>query len=261
MKLSSGKRIGQSGGELAAAAFFSFFLHGIVIAAVLLYAHAAPKKHFPPVYDVKLVGLPAEPTQQLPQAPPVSPPAPPKQEAKALPKEKKAAPKVSRAPQATVKKGAMPELTKAPQKPVTAPESPKPEEPRQEQPAGKITGKTGGQAGPVVAGESVAVTSSTSLQESSKLGNYLDRVRNKISQTWRPPPDAPDAKVRVVFSINRSGWVSQSDVNIDEKNSSGSYQFKLAAIRAILSAKPFPRLPDDFPKQTLELTVDLMAEQ
>jgi len=237
MKLSSGKRIGQSGRELATAAFFSFFLHGILLAAVLLYLHATPKKYLPPFYSVKLVGPLAE-APEVPQAPPVaSQPAPPKQAAKAAPKGKKAAPKVR---MAASKKGVMPELTEKKQK----------AEPEQAVP--------GAAAAPSAAKtESVAVTAS---QQDFKFGYYLNQVRDKISQNWRPPPDAPDAKVRVIFTINRSGWTSPSDVNIDEKNSIGTYGFRLAAVRAILSSKPFPQLPDDFPKQTLELSVDLMAE-
>lgn len=239
MKLSSGKRIGQSGRELAAAAFFSFFLHGILLAAALLYLHATPKKHLPPFYDVKLVGPPAEPAE-LPQTPPVaSQPAPPKQAAKAAPKGKKAAPKVR---MAASKKGAMPELSEKKQK-TAVPEQAVPEA----APAAPSAAKT----------ESVAVTAP---QQDFKFGYYLNQVRVLIGQNWRPPPDAKDAKVRVIFTINRSGWTSPSDVNIDEKNSTGTYGFKLAAVRAILSSKPFPQLPDDFPKQTLKLSVDLMAE-
>lgn len=237
MKLSSGKRIGQSGRELASAAFFSFFLHGILLAAALLYLHATPKKYLPLFYNVKLVGPLAE-APEIPQTPPrASQPAPPKQAAKAAPKGKKAAQQVR---MAASKKGAMPELTEKMQK--TA----EPEQAAHEAAAPSVA-KT----------ESVAVTAP---QQDFKFGYYLNQVRDKIGQNWRPPPDAPDAKVRVIFTINRSGWTSPSDVNIDEKNSTGTYAFRLAAMRAILSSKPFPQLPDDFPKQTLELSVDLMAE-
>ncbi len=259
MKLSSGKRIGQSGRELAAAAFFSFFLHGILLAAALLYLHATPKTHLPPFYDVKLVGQPAAPAE-LPQTPPrAGQPAPSKQVAKASPKKgKKSAPKAYKAQakksvlpkvfKAQANKGALPELAKPQQKPA---------EMAREQPPQPAGGTPSGATGTGAKGENVEVTAS---QQNFKDAWYLLLVRDKIGQNWRPPPDAKDAKVRVIFTINRSGWTSPSDVNIDEKNSTGTYGFKLAAVRAILSSKPFPQLPDDFPKQTLELSVDLMAE-
>jgi TolA protein len=232
MKLYSGKRIGQSGSELRRAIVFSFFLHVIVaLAAVFLYIAAVPKLYMPPFYQVKLVGQPAD----LSQPPLKEEPAPEKP--KAEEKAKKAAPKAKRA---ASKKGALPELSRQKQKPAS--EEEKREEALGEQPR---TGKT----------ESVAVTTP---QQEFKFGWYLALVRDKIGQNWRPPPDARDAKARVIFTINRSGMVL--DVNLDAEHSSGTFGFQQAAIRAIRSSNPFPQLPDDFPKQTLELSVDLMAE-
>ena len=83
------------------------------------------------------------------------------------------------------------------------------------------------------------------------------RVRDKIGQNWNPPPDARDARVRVVFSVNRSGWVGE--VKLVEKESSGTFQFQRAAVRAIHASNPLPPLPEEFPQQTLEFSVDLMA--
>ena len=254
MRLSSEKRIGQSGGELATAAVFSFFLHIIIFAAVFLYLHATPKKYFPPSYQVsqvKLVGMPAVPAE-LPQAPAVrSQPAPSKQEVKAAPREKKAAPHE----RTVAKKSAMPELARPPQKPALTKPA-KPEEPLQKQPAASASGTPAGTTAPGAKGESVGMPTT---QQDFKFGYYLDLVRVQISQHWRPPPDAPDAKARVVFSVNRSGWVG--DINLDAGHSSGTFGFKQAAIRAIRSSNPFPPLPEEFSKQTLEFSVDLMAEQ
>jgi hypothetical protein len=250
MKLSSGKRIGQSGGELAAASIFSFILHSIVLAAALLYLHATPKKYSPPFYEVKLVGQPVESTQ-IPQAPLAGNlPAPPKQEVKAPPKakEKKGAPKAQRA---AAKKGAMPALTLPAQKPAL----PATEEKAAEQALAAVSAPQSEAAGPGAQGEGVAVTTP---QQDFKYAYYLNQVRVKISQNWRPPPDAPDAKAHVIFSINRSGWVG--DVSLDAGHSTGTFGFRQAAIRAIRASNPFPRLPEEFSKQTLEFSVDLKAE-
>ena len=243
MKLLSGKRIGQSGYELVLAVFFSFFLHAAVVAAALfLYMAAAPKAYVPPFYEVKLVGLPAEITP-APQAAPSPPPMEmPKTEAP-KPKAEKAQPKLKKgsikAPKALSKKGAMPELNQ--QKPTAAIE--------QEKPAAAPGVPPGARS------ESIAVQTP---QQDFQFPWYLGLVREKIGQNWRPPPDAKDAKARVIFTINRSGWVGE--VNLDAEHSAGTYGFQAAAIRAIRSSSPFPPLPEDFAKQSLEFSVDLMAE-
>jgi len=237
MRLSSGKRIGQSGRELGTAAFFSFFLHMLLLAAVLLYVNVTPKKYFPPFYEVKLVSQPSEPTDIPPAPPKGGQPASPHPEVKAAPKEKKAPPKSIKAPP---KATAMPELARTPPKPVPA----EPEQSEQPQTSSRVA-----------TGSGIAVTTP---QQDFKFGYYLNQVLYKISQNWRPPPDAPDAKARVIFAINRSGWVG--DVNLDMDHSTGTFGFKQAAIRAIRSSNPFPPLPPDFSKLTLEFSVDLMAE-
>jgi outer membrane biosynthesis protein TonB len=237
MKLRSGKRIGQSGSELTVTVFFSFIIHVLIVfAAVSLYIVKVPKVP-PPFYQVKLVGLPADLSPPLQE---VSAPLPPKEEPapqknKASTKAKKA---VSKTIKAAPKKGALPELSQQ-QKPALAEEKPA-EKPADQAPAGSP----------------VAVTTP---QQDFKFSWYLVLVRDKIGQNWRPPPDAKDAKARLVFAVNRSGWVSE--VNLDNEHSTGTFGFKQAAIRAVRASNPFPPLPEDFSKQSLEFSVDLMAEQ
>jgi len=243
MKLASGKRVGQSGHELTEAVFFSFILHGIVLlAAVFLFLNVTPRTYVPPFYQVKLVGLPPETA-----APSQVQPAPPQEAAKPAAKAKKAP---AKAHKATAKKGALPELTPSKQK--TAKEEVKPAEASQEPTSAKAPSSETASSGAKT--ESVAV----STQQDFKFGWYLAAVRDKIGQNWRPPPDARDAKARVIFSINRSGWVGE--VRLDNENSIGTFGFKQAAVRAIRSSNPFPPLPEDFSKQALEFSVDLMEE-
>ncbi|HYA86931.1 MAG TPA: TonB family protein [Nitrospirota bacterium] len=267
MRLLSGKRIGQSGYELTLAIFFSFFIHAAIVAAALfLYTAATPKMSVPPYYSVKLVRLSAEvaptPVQHpaplvpptpaaerkaepkkapsLPQPALLSPPSP-AEEGKAEPKTAtKAALKAART---TAKSSAMPEFSDHRQK--SKPEETKPSESSE----GQTQKATGGPPG-------VAVT--TPQEEFTKFSWYVASVRDKIGQNWRPPMDSKDAKARVIFEINRSGWVL--GVSIDTDHSSGATIFMQAAIRAIQSSNPFPPLPEDFGKQTLEFSVDLMAK-
>ncbi len=267
MKLSTGKRIGQSGQELLTATVFSFVLHVCTVAAVaLFYISSVPRFHAPPSYSVKLVGLPSEapaanagpPASPAPTPPPANPPV--QHTVKPAPKPKPAPVKQHKAP-APVPKNAMPELGKAKPKPEKTeaakpvqPSSPEPPAPAQ-QAAGKPgpAGSTGTASGTKVSG--VGLPSTGSSQQDFKFSWYLALVRDKISQNWRASPDAPDARVRVIFTVNRSGWVG--DVNVVEDQTKCTYGFKLSAIRAIRSSNPFPSLPDDFAKQTLEFSVDL----
>jgi periplasmic protein TonB len=239
MKLRSGKRIGQSGSELTLAVSFSLILHVLVIvAAVFLRLTSAPKKYIPPVYQVKLVGQPADLSQTLPKE---TAPVPPRKEP--LPKKSKSIPKAKQAmlktAKAAPKKGALPEL--APQK-QAAPEKTAP----QAAPPKPSPGKS----------ENVAVSTT---QQDFRFGWYLALVRDKIGQNWRPPPDAKGAMARIVFAVNRSGWVGE--VTIDTGHSSGTFGFQQAAIRAIRSSNPFPPLPEEFSKQSLEFSVDLMENE
>jgi len=248
MKPLSGKRIGQSGYELILAIFFSFFIHAaIVAAAMLLYAVASPKMSIPPFYSVKLVGLPAEiaPSPAKQTAP--LPQPTPSEERKAEPKKiMKATP---RSVITTVKKSAMPEFSEQKQKPKQIPEETKISVPSEAQPR---NASVKAESGPV----STPVPMSTPQGE-FKYDWYLFLVKDRIGQNWRPPPDAKDAKARVIFAIGRSGGLL--DVSIDRDHSAGSPIFMQAAQRAIESST-FPPLPEDFGKQSLEFSVDLMAK-
>jgi len=251
MRLLSGERIGQSRPELAYTVLFSFFLHVIILsAAIFLHISVTPKRYVPPVYQVKLVGAPVD----IPQVPSGGPagrtvPPVPKHEEKPAPKKITVPQKVAKAAPA---KGAMPELNQPKQRPRKEEEA-KPEEIVKEQPAGPI-------GGPSVSGGGMAsgVTVATA-QPDFKYQYYINTVREKIGQHWRPPPDVKDAKARVIFTVNRSGWVGE--VNLDTKNSSGTFGFQQAAVRAIRSSNPFPPLPDEFAKQSLEFSVDLMEKE
>ena len=118
MRLIRWKRIGQSGQELVAAVLFSFVIHGLLIAAVLLFSLAvSPKVSVPISYQVMLVSAPTAVDQALPQeaAPPSPRPAETPVQKKTLPKARFAAP---RAKPSAAPKSAMPDLgaSKAAQK-------------------------------------------------------------------------------------------------------------------------------------------------
>jgi TonB family protein len=175
----------------------------------------------------------------------------------------KPAPKKITVPQRVAKaaptpKGAMPELTQPKQRPRKEVET-KAEEIVKEQPSGPIGGPSASGGGTT---SSVGIASGVTVataQPDFKYQYYINSVREKIGQNWRPPPDVKDAKARVIFTVNRSGWVGV--VNLDTKNSSGTFGFQQAAVRAIRSSNPFPPLPEEFAKQSLEFSVDLMEKE
>jgi len=258
MRLFSGKSVGQSGTELSIAVVFSCIIHTLVVfAALFVSMTVAPKVQVPLNYQVKLVGQPTDltpaPQAAQPPAPPVEEPKkePLPQKPKAIQKAHKAAPRAGKAASA---KASLPELSPQKAKPETEKTTPPGTSLEKQKQAGSTqdsgTGPSGGKAA------NVAVTTPT---QDFQFSWYLILVREKIGQNWRPPPDAKDAKARVVFTLNRSGWVGE--VNLNAEASSGTFGFKQAAIRAIRSSNPFPPLPEEFSKQALEFSVDLMAEQ
>jgi TonB family protein len=247
MKLLSGKRIGQSGYELALAVFFSFFIHAAIIAAALfLYMAAAPKKYVPPFYNVKLVGLPAEtaPQTPVPQAAPLLPPAP-KDEKKTEPKKaEKAAPKAARI---TAKQGAMPEFSQQKQKLA-----------KQETEASQqATSKPIPSAAPVKTNVKTEGVNEPISSEDFKFPEYLATIRLRIEQNWNPPPGIRGTKAKVQFRVLRSGRVA--DAKLQE--SSGNFYFDQAAVRAILLSTPFPEMPDGFYKDHEDFSVDLIGKE
>ncbi len=251
MKLPSGKRFGQSEHELALAVFFSFFLHAaVVFVALFLHFSVFPKTVIPPAYQVKLVGPPKElvtPTAaELPkkeEAPPAPKPLPaPKKEAVEV---KKVAPK----------KDAMPDLGRPKQKlaPVEQTNA-KEEEPRQSPSRPSVP--AGGHPAAGIKSEGVAVNPSSG---EFKFPSYLATIHFNIERNWNPPPGVKGIKAKVQFSILRSGLVVKNNISLIE--SSGNFYFDQAAIRAILMSSPFPQMPEDFSRPSLDLSVDLIKQE
>lgn len=254
MKLPSRKKPEQSGYPLALAVFYSFFLHAAVVAVVLLLHFLVfPKAVLLPSYQVKLVGPPKE------SAPtPAAAPVPPKKEA--IPETAKPAPKLKKAvvevKKAAPKKASMPDLTR--QKKTPAPvEQAKVNEATPQKPPASPTVPVEGPASAGKKSESVGVD--VTPRQDFKYSWYIVNVSEKIKQNWNPPSGSKDAKARVIFKINRSGWVLA--VRLDDEHSNGSFTFKQAAYRAIQASNPFPSLPDEFFQQSLEFTVDLIPEE
>jgi TonB family protein len=243
MKLLTGKRVGQSGGELSAAILFSSIIHVVFFSVVLLLAVQGPlRKVAPPSYRVKLVDLPPDianlpPTMAEPAGQPApAAPAPQPQQAPKTKAPVKAAPRAPAPRPSAVSKDAIPEL-----------DAKKADRKAAEEPAEARTGEKAKKQ------ESVAVASTSEF----KFPPYLAIVRDKVERNWNPPPGAKGAKVKVTFRVLRSGRVGEAML----QDSSGNFYFDQAAMRAILASSPFPPLPEGFFKEYETFSVDLMEKE
>jgi len=246
MKLLTGKRIGQSDGELAAAILFSFFIHCIMsVAAIYLVVHGVPHILVPPSYRVKLVDLPADmanlpPTMSeqasQPAAPVVKPQAPQAKQKMKAPA--KAVARTAPPRPSVVSKNALPELD------AKKPEAKPAEETAPVQPSAAGAKKQ----------DSVAVASTTG---EFQFPPYLLIVRDKVERNWSPPPGVKGTRVKVMFKVLRTGRVGEAKL----VESSGNFYFDQAAMRAILASSPFPPLPEGFFKEYETFSVDLMEKE
>jgi TonB family protein len=261
MMLSWGKspsrnRPEQSGYTLALAVLYSFFLHAAIV-GVALFVHffVIPKAVLRPVYQVKLVGQPKE-SVPTPAAAPAAAPAPPKKETtpavKPSPKSKKT---VVALKKVAPKKDLVPDLTRQKKTPAPVEQTKSSEAAPQKLPAVPAVPA----AGPATTEKKSEGIGVTTPQQDFKYSYYIDNVTNQIKQNWNPPPDSSNAKARVIFKVNRSGWVIS--VELDKEHSNASFPFQQAALRAIRASNPFPPLPDEYFKQSLEFTVDLIPEE
>jgi outer membrane biosynthesis protein TonB len=226
---------------------------------VALFVHffVFPKAVLLPAYHVKLVGLPKVSVQTPAAAPAAAPaPAPPKKEKtpamKPSPKSKK---EVVALKKVAPKKDLVPDFTQQKKTPAPVEQTKSSEAAPQKSPAVPAV-PAAGPATPEKKSEGVDVTTP---QQDFKYSYYIDTVTNQIKQNWNPPLESSNAKARVIFKVNRSGWVVSVDLD-KEHSKTASFSFQQAALRAIRASNPFPPLPEEYFKQSLEFTVDLIPE-
>jgi TonB family protein len=86
---------------------------------------------------------------------------------------------------------------------------------------------------------------------------YLRQVLQKVEQEWQRQnqPNDPQQKPQVYVEIQRDGSIKPPAIH----KSSGNAFYDNAALRAVMGASPFPKLPDDWTKPSLRIlfTFDL----
>ena len=80
---------------------------------------------------------------------------------------------------------------------------------------------------------------------------YLRQVLQKVEQEWQRQnqPNEPQQKPQVYVEIQRDGSIRAPAI----AKSSGHSYYDNAALRAVLAASPFPKLPDDWSKPSLRI--------
>jgi TonB family protein len=92
----------------------------------------------------------------------------------------------------------------------------------------------------------------------NQFGAYAEMLRNLVASKWQTGD--VDARIRtapevtVTFLLRRDGSIGKPVVS----KSSGLTELDRSALRAILDAAPFPRLPPQFPKD--QTTIDFVFE-
>jgi TonB family protein len=83
---------------------------------------------------------------------------------------------------------------------------------------------------------------------------YLQKMENKISGVWAPPPvsfQGEPANVTIQFNVMKNGHVERESIKVEK--SSGNPFFDQAAMRAVYGADPFPPFPEFLSEDRLSI--------
>jgi len=223
----------REGFPWGAGAALALFLHGAILAAILLSSLTHPHRYIPTrTVAVRLVqagslkggATVSVPPRAEPEKPKITKPAeeeppPPTEKAKLLPaKEEKKKP-VPAAPQAPTVKRSSPEPGAA---------------------ASEATQR--GQGGAIGAGGNVGIGGATFDQPDFNYSYYIERMLVTIGTNWFKPALTVPTSPIIRFRILRDGTLTEVDV----ERASGLPFVDRAALRAVLASSPLPPLPSEF---------------
>lgn len=86
---------------------------------------------------------------------------------------------------------------------------------------------------------------------------YLQKMENKISGEWAPPPvsfQGEPVNVTIQFNVMKNGHIERESIQVEK--SSGNPFFDQAAMRAVYGADPFPPFPEILPDDRLSIHFD-----
>ena len=81
------------------------------------------------------------------------------------------------------------------------------------------------------------------------LNSYIKEIETPIKTNWTPPVGSNLKKVSVKFTINKEGELISNNIY----QTSGMKEFDKSALNAIEMSKPYPPLPNDLNRDTLDI--------
>lgn len=86
-------------------------------------------------------------------------------------------------------------------------------------------------------------------QVQSDFSDYMDNVKIKLNQNWSHPDFLENGHVKVLFKLNRNGYVISGDI----LESSGNSVYDESAVNAIHLSEPFGDFPRNSNKETITI--------
>ena len=86
-------------------------------------------------------------------------------------------------------------------------------------------------------------------QVHADFSEYMDNVRNKLHKNWSHPDFLEEGHVRVLFKLDRNGYVIAGDI----LESSGNSVYDESAVDAIHKSEPFGKFPENSTRQTITI--------
>lgn len=90
---------------------------------------------------------------------------------------------------------------------------------------------------------------SQNQQVISDFSDYMENVRTKLRKNWSYPDFLEDGHTRVLFKLDREGYVISGDI----LESSGNPVYDESVVDAIHKSEPFGRFPENSTRQSLTI--------
>ena len=87
------------------------------------------------------------------------------------------------------------------------------------------------------------------LQVQSDFSSYMQNVNDKLRKNWSSPDFLEEGHVRVLFKLDREGYVISGDI----LESSGNPVYDESAVNAIHKSEPFGNFPENSTRQTITI--------
>ena len=87
------------------------------------------------------------------------------------------------------------------------------------------------------------------IQTQTDFSEYMQNVRNQLQKNWIYPDFLEEGHIRVLFKLNREGYVVAGDI----LESSGNLIYDESAVNAIHKSEPFGKFPENSSRETITI--------